>query len=88
MNNKFKASTHTNPNSLAGAIVSTLNDYDTVEVSGIGAGAINQICKSIAIARGYTAPSGRSLVCIPTFCEVIVDELERTGMRFIIKVER
>lgn len=87
MENKFKISSKSNPNSVAGAIASALQEFSKVEITGIGAGAVNQMCKSVAIARGFLAPSGQSVVCIPLFCETIVDGEEKTGIKMVVKLE-
>lgn len=84
--NELKASTKTNPNSLAGAITAMLKTYGTASVTGVGAGAINQICKAIAIARGFVAPAGMDIVCIPSFYDTNIDGRDVTGMKFTVKI--
>ena len=54
-------------------------------MQAIGAGAINQAIKAIAITRSYVAAGGIDLVCIPAFCTVKVENEDRTGMKFIVK---
>lgn len=49
------------------------------------AGAINQTVKAIAIARGFVAPLGIDLITIPAFATVVVEDQDRTGMKFIVK---
>lgn len=85
MNNTvLKVSSKSNPNSVAGAIAGMFREGDKVELQAIGAGAINQAVKAIAIARGFLAPSGMDLVCIPAFADVNVDNEDRTGIKFIL----
>ena len=60
----LKVSSHSSPNSVAGAIAGVIREQKAVEVQAVGAGAANQAIKAIAIARGYVAPSGADLVCI------------------------
>lgn len=79
----LRASANSSPASIAGAIASVMRDYGEVEVQAVGAGATNQAVKAIAIARGYLAPVGIDLVCIPAFGSVIINEEERTAMRLI-----
>jgi len=55
------------------------------EVQAIGAAAINQAVKAVAIARGYMAPAGVDLVCIPGFVDVMVDDEERTAIRLVVE---
>jgi stage V sporulation protein S len=54
-------------------------------MQAIGAGAINQAVKAIAIARGFMAPSGVDLVCIPAFSDVNIDGEERTAIKFLVQ---
>ena len=56
-----------------------------VEIQAIGAGALNQAIKAVAIARGFVAPAGVDLVCIPAFAEVQVEGEDRTGIKLIIE---
>jgi len=51
----------------------------------VGAGAVNQAIKAIAIARGFVAPNGMDLVTIPAFAEITIEGEERTAIRFIIE---
>ena len=86
MNNEIlKISSKTNPNSVAGAIVGVLLEKNKVELQAVGAGAVNQAIKAIAIARGFVAPSGVDLVCIPAFAEVEVEGEDRTGIKLIVE---
>ena len=87
MDTTLKVSSKSNPNQVAGAIVGFLKDtlYSTVTIQAIGAGAVNQAVKAIAIARGFVAPTGANLMCIPAFVEIEVDGIERTAIRFIVK---
>lgn len=84
----LKISSNSNPNSVAGAAVSLIQKNKNVEMQAIGAGAINQAVKAIATARGFIAPTGINLVCIPAFTDVEVEGESRTGMKFIIKEEK
>ena len=81
----LKISSKSNPNSVAGAIAGLVKESQRAEMQAIGAGALNQAVKAIAIARGYVAPSGADLVCIPAFAEVEVEGEDRTGIKLIIE---
>jgi len=81
----LKVSAKSNPNSVAGALAGVIREKGTVEMQAIGAGAINQAIKAIAIARGFVAPSGIELVCIPAFTDIIIDGEERTAIKFIVE---
>jgi stage V sporulation protein S len=54
-------------------------------MQAIGAGAVNQAVKAIAIARGFVAPNGIDLVTIPAFAEIVIDGEERTAIKFIVE---
>ena len=81
----LKVSANSRPVSVAGAIAGVIRTQGKVEVQAIGAGAINQAVKAIAISRGYVAPGGIDLVCIPSFIDIQIDGEERTGIRLLIE---
>ena len=62
-----------------------MREKGTVEIQAIGAGALNQAIKAIAIARGFVAPSGKNLVCIPAFTDIVIDGEERTAIKLIVE---
>jgi len=81
----LKVSAKSNPNSVAGALAGVLRERGCAEMQVIGAGALNQAVKAIAIARGFVAPSGVDLICIPAFTDVIIDGDERTAIKLIVE---
>ena len=81
----LKVSTRSNPNSVAGAMAGAIRQAGGVEVQVVGAGALNQAIKAVAIARGYVAASGVDLVCIPTFADILIDGERRTAIRLAIE---
>lgn len=86
MNNEIlKISSKSNPNSVAGAIAELVKENNYAEMQAIGAGAVNQAIKAIAIARGFVAPSGKDLVCVPAFSTVNIEDEDRTAIKFIVK---
>lgn len=84
----LKISSKSNTSKVAGAIVNMLGENEKVELNAIGAGAVNQAAKSIAIARGYIAPNGKNLICIPAFTTMNIEEYDTTGIKFIVKEEK
>ncbi|HUY97202.1 MAG TPA: stage V sporulation protein S [Verrucomicrobiae bacterium] len=82
----LKVSATSQPVRVAGAIAGVIRTQGKVEVQAIGAGAINQAVKAIAISRGYVAPGGLELVCIPSFIDISINGEERTGMRLVVEV--
>ena len=81
----LKVSSKSEPKSVAGAIAAILRNGEPVEINAIGAAAVNQVVKSIAVARGYVAPNGIDLVCIPAFAQLEVDGKEKTSIRFVVE---
>lgn len=81
----LKVSAKSNPNSVAGALAGVLRERGGAEIQAIGAGALNQAVKAVAIARGFVAPSGVDLICIPAFTDIEIDGEERTAIKLIIE---
>ncbi|MBP2642175.1 MAG: spoVS 2 [Firmicutes bacterium] len=81
----LKVSASSSPKSVAGALSAVLREKGTAEVQAVGAGAVNQAIKAIAIARGFVAPNGIDLVTVPAFAEISIDGEERTAIRFIVE---
>ncbi|NLY54134.1 MAG: stage V sporulation protein S [Firmicutes bacterium] len=81
----LRVSAKSNPNSVAGALAGVIRERGEAELQAVGAGALNQAVKAVAIARGFLAPSGINLVCIPAFADVIIDGEERTAIKLIVK---
>lgn len=86
MNNEIlKISSKSEPSAVAGAIAGVLSEKGKVEMQAVGAGAVNQAVKAIAIARGFVASLGIDLVCIPAFTTVNIESEDRTAMKFIVR---
>ena len=71
---------------VAGALVNILKEKENVEIHAIGAGALNQAVKSVAIARGYLTPSGQDLIGVPSFLEVKIDNQVKTAIKLEISL--
>ena len=81
----LKVSTKSSPNSVAGALAAIIKEKNIAEIQAVGAGAINQAVKAIAIARGFIAPSGKDIVCVPAFTDIVIDGEERTAIKLIVQ---
>ena len=81
----LKVSTKSNPNSVAGALAAIIKEQNIAEIQAVGAGAINQAGKAIAIARGFVAPSGKDIICVPAFTDIQIDGEERTAIKLIVQ---
>ncbi len=77
----LKVSASSQPKSVAGAIAAILRNNDNVEIQTIGAGAVNQAVKAVAIARGFVAPNGIDVICIPAFTQSEISGELKTGIK-------
>lgn len=82
---QLRVSARSQPNAVAGAIASVVRQHRNVEVQVVGAGALNQAVKAVAIARGFLASSDVDLVMTPTFANVEIDGQDRTALRLRIE---
>lgn len=81
----LKVSSHSNPNSVAGALAGVIREQGKAEIQTVGAGALNQAVKAIAIARGFVAPGGVDLICVPAFADIEINGEERTAIRMLVE---
>jgi len=81
----LKVSSKSSPNAVAGALAGVIREQGSAEIQAIGAGALNQSVKAVAIARGFVAPSGIDLICIPAFTDILIDGEERTAIKLIVE---
>ena len=78
----LKISSSSKPKFVAGAIAAILRSSESLEIQAIGAAAVNQAVKSMAVAKVYVAADGIELICIPSFAQILVGEEERTAIKF------
>jgi stage V sporulation protein S len=81
----LKVSASSKPALVAGAIAGVVRERGRVELQAIGAAAINQAIKAVAIARGYVAQEGIDLVCVPGFVDVVVGTEVRTAISLVVE---
>jgi stage V sporulation protein S len=81
----LKVSAWSNPKSVAGAIAGVLRERGSVDVQVIGAAALNQAVKAIAIARSYTSGEGIDPICIPAFQDIEINGEGRTALRLHVE---
>lgn len=85
----IKVAANSRSTSVAGAIAGVVREHGQAHIQAIGAGAVNQAVKAIAIARGYLELDGLNIVCVPSFSEVMIDGKERTAVRLgVVEVNR
>ncbi len=81
----LKVSAHSRSTAVAGAIAGVIREKGRAEIQAIGAGAVNQAAKAVAIARTYLALEGIDVICIPVFADVTIMDQERTALRFVVE---
>ena len=85
MGEVLKVSADSKPKAVAGALAAVLREKGSVELQAVGAGAVNQAVKAIAITRGFVAPNGIDLIAIPAFTKVEIEGEERTAIRYLVQ---
>lgn len=81
----IKVSSGSRTSSVAGAIAGVVRDNNRAEVQAIGAGAVNQAVKAVAIARGFLQEDGLDVICVPEFTTVDIEGKERTAIRLVVE---
>ena len=84
----LKVSSKSSPASVAGAIAGMVQDGVPVNIQSVGAGAVNQAIKAVAIARGFLIPTGVDISCAPTFADININGESRTAIRIAVYVHR
>ena len=82
----LKVSSKSSPASVAGAIAGMVKDGVPVNMQCVGAGAVNQAIKAMAIARGFLIPTGFDISCSPTFSDILINGESRTAIRLAVLV--
>jgi stage V sporulation protein S len=73
------------PQAVAAAIAHAIYETRRVTLRAVGAGAVNQAVKSIAIARGFTAPRGLDLTCKPGFASIESHDGTISAIVFVVE---
>ena len=81
----LKVSAKSNPNAVAGALAGVIREQGSAEIQAVGAGALNQATKAVAIARGFVASQGVDLICIPAFTDILIDGETKTAIKLIVE---
>lgn len=84
----LKVSSKSSPASVAGAIAGMVKDGVPVTMQCVGAGAVNQAIKAMAIARGFLIPTGVDISCAPSFSDILINGESRTAIRLAVYVHR
>lgn len=81
----LKVSSRSRPSAVAGAIAGVVREAGRAEVQAIGAGAVNQAVKAVAIARDYLRETDIEAVCLPGLVDLTIDDADRTAVRLVIE---
>jgi stage V sporulation protein S len=81
----IKVSANSRTSAVAGAIAGVVREHKRAEVQAIGAGAVNQAVKALVLATGYLKNDSISVVCIPEFADVTIDDKVRTAIKFVVE---
>lgn len=87
MRERFKVAGSSKPNAIAGAIAGSIREGNDVVIQAIGAAAVNQTMKAAAIANGYLAPTGKTIICTPAFAECTVNGQIKTSLDLFISAK-
>lgn len=81
----IKVSASSRTSAVAGAIAGVVREFKRAEVQAIGAGAVNQAVKALALATGYLKNDNIQIVCVPEFADVTIDDKVRTAIKFVVE---
>lgn len=76
------------PSKVAGAIAGVMRDTAHVEVQAIGASAVNQSVKAIAMARKYLEHDGIEMIFFPELVDIEINNQLRTAIKFTVERRR
>jgi stage V sporulation protein S len=86
--NMIKVSATSRTAAVAGAIAGVVREHHRAEVQAIGAGAVNQAVKALALATGYLRLDGINVSCVPEFADVTIEDKVKTAVKLIIEPEQ
>jgi stage V sporulation protein S len=80
----IKVSATSRTSAVAGAIAGVIREHHHADVQAIGASAVNQAVKALALAIGYLTEDGYDIVCVPVFVDVDIEGKIRTAIKFVV----
>ncbi len=81
----IKVSANSRTSAVAGAIAGVIREHKHAEVQAIGAGAVNQAIKALALASGYLKNDGIEVICYPEFVDVQIEDKVRTAIKLTVE---
>jgi stage V sporulation protein S len=82
----FRVKGASSATSLGSVIAHSTYEGKKIVLRAIGAAAVNQANKAVAIARGLVAPRGYSLAMIPGFTDVSMPEEDATVTAMVLRI--
>lgn len=83
--NMIRVSATSRTSAVAGAIAGVVREHKRAEVQAIGAGAVNQAVKALALATGYLRLDGIHVTFVPEFADVTIEDKVRTAIKLIVE---
>ena len=80
----LRVSGGSNPHSVGGSIAKNVQEGKEVTITAIGAGAVNQAVKALAIAKIFLAQSGVNMLFSVVFGDVDICGELKTTMKFLV----
>jgi len=81
----IKVSGTSRTSAVAGAIAGVVREHKRAEVQAIGASAVNQAVKALALAKSYLVNDGYNIIFIPEFVDVNIEGKIRTAIKFTVE---
>ncbi len=81
----IKVSATSRTSAVAGAIAGVIREHKRADVQAIGAGAVNQAVKALALAATYLKGDNIIIACIPEFVDVEIEDKVRTAIKFVVE---
>jgi stage V sporulation protein S len=81
----IKVSGTSRTSAVAGAIAGVVREHKRAEVQAIGASAVNQAVKALALAKSYLVNDGYNIIFIPEFVDVDIEGKVRTAIKFTVE---
>lgn len=81
----IKVSANSRTSAVAGAIAGVVREHHRAEVQAIGAAAVNQAVKALALATTYLNLDGIHVHMVPEFADVTIEDKERTAIKLIVE---
>jgi len=81
----IKVSGTSRTSAVAGAIAGVVREHQRAEVQAIGASAVNQAVKALALAKSYLVNDGYNIVFYSEFVDVTIEGKVRTAIKFTVE---